>query len=200
MPSRVGFRGLDLRPGRIAEGMSGQAATNYAGRSVVRTVDVPRTMALGRRILYFGTAEWRNGFLPKNQRYRCAYWVPSNASEDSSGKPIVMGATTAIAPVVNVSASSNIDSTGCPTPTGLWGVAWDDLDGHARPFPWSTGGMATDRSRWQGRSISRSPGARVGSASLIARRPARRRISRSGSGSPNPTNIRISTTWRPRPR
>lgn len=114
-------------PAGYAEAMAGQAVLNRAGQSFVRLTDVPRTMALGAS--YYLMAEWHCGFLPKNLRTRCAYWQPPNASEDPGGKPLVMGGTSAVAPVVAVGSSSNIDSTSYPTPAGYWAVRWDDLDG-----------------------------------------------------------------------
>lgn len=114
-------------PTSYSEAMTAQPVANRVGRSFVRTVDVPRTMGIGMPIS--PGPEWANTLFAKNQRCRLSYWVPQNVSNDAGGMPIVMGATTAIAPVINLTQANNVDSTGYPTPTGLWGLPWDDLDG-----------------------------------------------------------------------
>ena len=100
----VGVGGLDLRPDRVRGGAwSGQAVDNRVGRSFVRTVDVPRTMEIGASYAHYVTAEWHNGFLPKNQRYRCAYSVPGpHLSGLRTASPSSWRADAASSPVVNV--------------------------------------------------------------------------------------------------
>ncbi len=114
-----------------AEAMVAQVALNRVGRSFERLVDVPRTMALGASYTHGATPEWHGGFLPKNQRYRNSYWQPDPILKDSHGTPLVLTASSTLAPVVVTGAYDNVGLGGYPTPPGLWGVAWTDGDGHS---------------------------------------------------------------------
>ena len=100
-----GSQGWAFGPNGYTEAMTDQAVSVRVGQSAMRDAEVPRTMGIGASFSFATTLEWRNGFAPKNQRYRCAYMNPNPTSQDSGYKPIALGSTVNYAPVVIINSA-----------------------------------------------------------------------------------------------
>lgn len=111
----------------LTEAMAAQAAVNRAGQSAVRDGAAPRPMKVGTNLGHLITPEWSTYVVPKNLRYKTAYWQPGLVSADSTGKPVQLGGSPSKAPVHYDVASNLIDGTGFPAVAGLYAIGWDDL-------------------------------------------------------------------------